>query len=378
MASGNDQQLVEIAAELVPLAADGCTVDLLDGSSVVCAAATHIDGRVERDLYDLGRRAPHNVLSRCSIVSGGKPIGEVVAWGARTLTPLGEALVCAAAGHVGALLEARRERRRADEAEAARASIVAMVGHEIRGPLQALTVGLDLLKNLRGSDAGEGVPRALARRCELLGVSVARLTDVTRRLLDASRLEGPTDLEAVEHDLGAIVDRAVGRVREAAEWGGCPIDITQQGSMRGRWDRPHIETVIDNLLGNAIKYGAGRPIAVRLVGTPHEVRIEVEDRGCGISPEDLGRIFERFFRGSAPGLHGGLGIGLWVVKKLVDAHGGAVTCESTPGEGSTFRVTLPRDVIRSDRARGHHGGGSPGSDAPSSRARRAGWASGGS
>jgi signal transduction histidine kinase len=151
MASGNDQQLVEIAAELVPLAAEGCTVDLLDESGIVCVAAVHIDTEVERDLYDPKCRAPHNALSRCSIVAGEKPIGEVVAWGARTLAPLGEALVCAAASHIGAVLEARRQHRRADEAEAARASIVTMIGHEIRGPLQALTVGLDLVKNMRCS-----------------------------------------------------------------------------------------------------------------------------------------------------------------------------------------------------------------------------------
>jgi signal transduction histidine kinase len=355
MASGNDQQLVEIAAELVPLAAEGCTVDLLDESGIVCVAAVHIDTEVERDLYDPKCRAPHNALSRCSIVAGEKPIGEVVAWGARTLAPLGEALVCAAASHIGAVLEARRQHRRADEAEAARASIVTMIGHEIRGPLQALTVGLDLVKNMRGRDGtGDGdVPRALlAQRCEMLGVSLNRLTDVTRRLLDVSRLEGPADLDAVEDDLGAIVDAIVARVREAAEWVGCPIDVSREGSLRGRWDRPHVETIIDNLFSNAIKYGAGHPVAVRLAGAPHEVRIEVEDSGSGIPPEEVGRVFERFFRGSAPGHPGGLGVGLWIVKKLVDAHGGTVTCESTPGAGSTFRVTLPRDVSRWDRVRG--------------------------
>lgn len=356
MASGNDQQLVEIAAELVPLAAEGCTVDLLDASGIVCVAAVHIDTSVERDLYEPTSRAPHNALSRCSIVAGGKPIGEVVAWGARTLAPLGEALVCAAAGHIGAVLEARRQHRRADEAEAARASIVTMIGHEIRGPLQALTVGLDLVKNMRGGNGDGDVPRALlAQRCEMLGVSVTRLTDVARRLLDVSRLEGPTGLDAVDDDLGAIVDAIVGRVREAAEWVGCPIDVSCEGSLRGRWDRPHVETIIDNLVSNAIKYGAGHPVAVRLVGAPHEVRIEVEDRGSGIPVEDLGRVFERFFRGSAPGHPGGLGVGLWIVKKLVDAHGGTVTCESTPGAGTTLRVTLPRDVSRSDRVRGRSG-----------------------
>ena len=350
MAFGNDHQLVEITAELVPLAADGCTIDLVDGSGLGCVAASHVDGTIERELYDLRRRAGHHALSRCAIVCGGERVGEIIAWGERTLPPLGEALVCGAAAHVGAILEARRERRRADEAEAARASVVGMVGHELRAPLQALTVGLDLLQ-MRVRDADHHVPRAwLIQRCESLASSVSRLTEVTRRLLDISRLAtGPADLEAADEDLGGIVDGVVSRVREAAEWAGCRIEVSQEGSLRGRWDGLHVATVIENLLTNAIKYGAGRPISVRLTGSPHEVRIDVVDHGGGIATEDRDRIFDRLFRGSAPGHHAGLGVGLWIVKKLVDAHGGSVTCESSPGDGATFRVTLPRDVGRAGR-----------------------------
>jgi signal transduction histidine kinase len=352
MAFGNDHQLVEIAAQLVPLAADGCTIDLVDDGGLICVAARHVDGSAERDLGDPTRRDGHRPMSRCAIVCGGEQVGEVVAWGSRILPPLGEALVCGAAGHVGAILEARRERRRAEEAEAARASIVAMVGHEIRAPLQALTVGIDLLA-MRVRDSDHHVPRAwLMQRCDSLRSSVGRLADVTRRLLDISRLEaGPTALATAEDDLGTIVHAVVERVREAADWAGCPIEITTDGSLRGQWDRLHVETVVENLLTNAIKYGAGRPIAVTLEGTVHAVRIDVRDHGCGIAAHERERIFDRFFRGTAPGHHAGLGVGLWIVKKLVDAHGGTVRCESTEGEGATFSVLLPRDVSRADRVR---------------------------
>lgn len=159
-------------------------------------------------------------------------------------------------------------------------------------------------------------------------------------------------LAAADEDLGAIVAGVVDRVREAAEWAGCPIERSQEGWLRGRWDRLHVETVIESLLTNAIEHGAGRPIVVKLAGAPHEVRIEVVDRGCGVAHEDRERIFERFFRSSQPGHHAALGVGLWSVKELVDAHGGSVTCESGPGEGATFRVVLPRDRDRADRARG--------------------------
>ena len=130
-----------------------------------------------------------------------------------------------------------------------------MVGHELRAPLETLTVGLDLLQ-MRVRDADHHVPRTwLIQRCESLASSVSRLTDVTRRLLDISRLAaGPANLEAADEDLGAIVDGVVGRVREAAEWAGCRIEVAGgEGSLRGRWDGLHVATVIENLPPNAIK-----------------------------------------------------------------------------------------------------------------------------
>lgn len=356
MPAGHDEELTEIAAELVPLATDGCTIDLFERGGVVCVAASHIDVEAERELFDLERRGGHCALSRCTIVSAGKMVGEVVAWGTRTLSPLAEALVCSAAGHAGAVIDARRAQRRALEAEAGRASIVAMVGHEVRAPLQALTVGLELMQ-MRIRDSADGPPREwLAVRCDHLAKSLSRLGGVADRLLDVSRLEaGVARLEPQEEDLARIVEAVVARVREEAEWAGCSIEIIHDGSQRGHWDRLHVETIVENLLGNAMKYGAGQPIDVRLEGGPHDVQIAVRDRGCGILEEDVAYVFGRFFRGSVPGHYPGLGVGLWIVEKLVEAHGGSVRCESKPGDGSTFIVTLPRDVSRADRVRGPSG-----------------------
>jgi signal transduction histidine kinase len=353
MPTGDDQELIEIAAELVPLAADGCTIDLFERTGPICVAASHVDPSAERDLYRLDARAAHTALSRCSIVAGGRTVGEVVAWGARTLPPLGEALVCSIAGKVAVVIEARRERRRASEVEARLASIVAMVGHEVRGPLQALTVGVDLV-HMRARGSVDGIAREwLLERTEQLTKSVGRLTDVAQRLLDVSRLEaGVARLEPAEEDVGAVVESVIARLREQAEWTECSIAVDQEGPLIGIWDRVHVETIIENLLTNAMKYGAGAPIDVRLSGADNEVRIAVRDRGCGILPEEIGRVFDRFYRGNVPGHHAGLGVGLWIVKKLTAAHGGSVECESTPGDGATFIVTLPRDVSRADRVRG--------------------------
>jgi signal transduction histidine kinase len=349
--TGNDEELIEVAAELVPLAADGCTIDLFESTGVVCVAASHIDVAVERSLYRVGARDALTALSRCSIVAGGETVGEVVAWGSRALPPLGEALVCSLAGRVGSIVDARRERRRAREADARLASIVAMVGHEVRAPLQALTVGIELV-NLRVRDGGDLSLEWLLERCSQLSRSVGRLGDVARRLLDVSRLEAGPTLEPVDEDLRAVVDSVITRLRDQAEWTGSPIVVRHDGPLRGSWDRLHLETIIENLLTNAMKYGPGRSIEVALDGNQNDVRIAVSDRGCGIVPEDLAHVFERFFRGRVPSHQAGLGVGLWIVKKLTDAHGGSIVFESVPGEGTTFVVTLPRDVSRADRVRG--------------------------
>lgn len=351
-----DEELIEIAAALVPLAADGCTIDLFEKGGTLCVAASHVDVAVERRLHDLAARGGLIAQTRASIVSGGETLGEVVAWGPRTLSPLAEALVCSAAGHAGALIDARRAQRQAREAEAGRASIVAMVGHEVRAPLQALTVGIELVE-MRVSGSADEVPRAwLLDRCEHLSRSVRRLGGVAKRLLDISRLEGhPLPLHTAKDELGAVVAEVVARVREDAAWAGCPIVIEQDADLEGRWDRVQLEIVVENLLTNALKYGASKPIEVALRGHEHDVAIEVRDHGCGIAADEVAFVFDRFYRGSGKGHHPGIGVGLWIVKKLVEAHGGEVSCASTPGEGATFVVTLPRDVSRGDRVRGRSG-----------------------
>ena len=353
MAAGVDRQLVEIAAGLVPLAAEGCTIDLVDGAATVCVAASHVDGGLERSLYALDGRGGQQAQARCAILRSGITVGEVIAWGSRPLAPLAEALVCSAAGHVGAVLEARAERRRAELADVAAASLVSMVGHEVRAPLQTMTLGLELVR-MRIHDSADELPRAwLAERFAQLHRSVLRLTDVAARLLDASRHEGGAlRVESADQDARSIVEAVVSRVREDADWADCEIDVSLVGELRGRWDRLHVETILENLLTNAMKYGAGRPVSLRVESDAETVRFEVRDQGCGILPEDVPHVFDRFFRGTVPGRHAGLGIGLWIVKRLVEAHQGSIACESTPGGGTTFEVRLPRDFLRQElRAR---------------------------
>ena len=109
----------------------------------------------------------------------------------------------------------------------------------------------------------------------------------------------------------------------------------------GTWDRLALEQVTENLLSNALKFGAGKPVAVALRADGRAARLAVRDRGIGISDADRARVFGRFERAVARREHGGFGVGLWLVNQLVTAMGGTIAVEGAPGEGTTFTVMLP-------------------------------------
>jgi signal transduction histidine kinase len=110
----------------------------------------------------------------------------------------------------------------------------------------------------------------------------------------------------------------------------------------GAWDRTRLDQVITNLVGNAIKYGNRRPVEVEVDDQDGAAVLIVRDRGIGIEPESVPRLFERFERGTNTAGFRGLGLGLWIAKKMVEAHRGQIVVESVSNAGSTFTVTLPR------------------------------------
>jgi signal transduction histidine kinase len=109
----------------------------------------------------------------------------------------------------------------------------------------------------------------------------------------------------------------------------------------GHWDRERVEQMIGSLLSNALKYGAGKPIGVQLRSAGGWAEITVRDRGMGIAPGDLERIFGRFERAVSVRNYGGLGLGLYLTREIVQSHGGSIHATSTPGEGAAFTIRLP-------------------------------------
>jgi signal transduction histidine kinase len=121
----------------------------------------------------------------------------------------------------------------------------------------------------------------------------------------------------------------------------CTLRFEAGENIVGRWDRARLDQVLTNLLGNAIKYGKGSALELTVRRLGAEARLSVRDHGIGIAPEHQARIFGRFERAVSERHYGGLGLGLWIAREVVDALGGTIRCESGLGQGSTFTVVLP-------------------------------------
>ncbi len=230
----------------------------------------------------------------------------------------------------------------AQAAVAARDEFLSIASHELRTPLTALRLALENMRRVSSRDAiaklsPEYVERVLAT-AERQG---QRLENLVAALLDVSRIQmGRLELDVEEVDLASIVFDAAGSLEDEARQTGSTIEVRGE-PVRGYWDRLRISQVVTNLLANAVKYGAAKPVEVEFGPRGEGARLVVRDHGIGIEPADQPQIFERFERAVSSRNYGGLGLGLYIVKRIVEAHGGSISVESKPGEGSAFAVDLP-------------------------------------
>lgn len=219
----------------------------------------------------------------------------------------------------------------------ARDEFLSIASHELRTPLTALKLRLQSVLHARD------LPEKTLRRLESAAHQTERLERLIDNLLDVSRITtGHLELQPESFDLAEMTEDIAERFREEAASGGIPVELYAPAPLVGRWDRLRLEQVVTNLLSNALKFGDGKPISVRVSGNDSTAVLSVADRGIGIATEDLARIFHQFERVLGHRTIGGLGMGLYIVRQIVLAHGGRIDVESTRGEGSRFQVQLPR------------------------------------
>ncbi len=235
--------------------------------------------------------------------------------------------------------EERVRLAQAQEAIRLRDDFLSIASHELKTPLTALQLQLRSIRSQVGDGGGRLADTAV--RATRVAERLANLIDA---LLDVSRIAtGRLKLSVEPLDLVEVARDVIERLRESAVDAGCAVSLDSRGPIEGRWDRLRIEQVLTNLLSNALKYAARKPIVVSVARAGDEAVLQVRDDGPGIAEEQMPRLFERFERADSTRNYGGMGLGLYVAREIAQAHGGTIAADNLPGGGASFTVRLPLD-----------------------------------
>jgi len=234
-----------------------------------------------------------------------------------------------------------------DEGLRAREELLVIAAHELRNPIAALQLNADLVCRLaERRDRGDGGDHQerLADRVRHLHHSATRLSRLIDAVLRVAILLEPREIKLDRRalELRALVGAVIEDNRADAASAGCAVEVEPGLPVVAVGDRALLEVAVGNLLANALKYGPKQPVTLRVELRGERAILSVRDRGSGIPAERQAGLFDRFSRGGvSTRQYGGLGLGLWTVRAIAEAHGGAVRVASQAGEGSTFEVDLP-------------------------------------
>jgi len=291
---------------------------------------------------------PTAVEATLPLVGVGEPLGTLTLFGAseaRLSSPESLGLAEELARRLAIAVDNARLYAEAEQAVRARDEFLAIASHELKTPLTPLRLRIQTIERL----VARGQLTALSpeKLTQLMGGAegqVVRIAGLVDDLLDLTRIRtkrfridvAPMDLAAATR---AIVEQHSAEVLQA----GCKLSLEAAAPVRGTWDRLRLEQVIVNLLTNAARYAPGSHVDVRVEEDAGCARLRIHDDGPGIPASDQARLFRPFERGRGrASTGGGLGLGLFIVREIVEAHGGIVSLSSAPGQGTTFLVELPR------------------------------------
>lgn len=230
----------------------------------------------------------------------------------------------------------------------AREAFMSVSSHELRTPVTTLKLQLEMAKRLWKS--GEGLSEEQAALLfAVTGRQVARLQRLIDDILDLGTIERGSYVQKEESvDLSRLLSDVAMELRPEAARLGSELQIQIEPGVSIRGDAGRLEQLITNLVLNAAKFGANQPVSVRLsrerLDSTERARLDIEDHGIGIPKEALERIFSPFERAVSARYFGGLGLGLFISKNIVEAHGGTIEVESESGRGSHFTVRLPESA----------------------------------
>lgn len=277
-----------------------------------------------------------------------EPIGALGAyWGTRRPASEREVYVLQRLGQIAArVIDGARQQRGFSDTLQMREEMLAAAAHELRNAVSTVALSVATLRPSIEERGDSRIRQGFDRLEQLVNDATRLLTS----LLDASRLaSGNLRLECDHVDLVEIVHTVIDRLREEVIRSGSHVTVSGVSEIHGQWDRLRIEQIVTNLLSNAIKYGTGNPIGIQIEERDCSASLTVSDEGIGIADDEQRRLFEPFARGPV-GRTPGVGLGLWIVRRLVQAHGGSICVDSRPRHGTRFTVRLPRHLIEIPRS----------------------------
>lgn len=237
--------------------------------------------------------------------------------------------------------------KKAQERVQEREDFLSIAAHELRTPLTPLKLQIGLLGQIIRTESYLEMPRDKIKSIVANSdEQVDRLTNLVNILLDLSRIRiGELKLERKKMNLNELVKSVISRYTSVASRAKYTIKFLAKSEVVGMWDPLRIEQVVTNLLTNAIKYGNNKDILLEVSKDERFAQLSVKDYGIGIARNDQFRIFQRFERAVSVLNIGGFGLGLYITRQIIEAHGGRISIESELGLGSEFIVNLPLDSI---------------------------------